>query len=122
MATSNKVLNEELRSHYFNLIMEFLENSGEDALQIASNKIAFPVVDRENNEKFIELTIKVPTGSKDEIYDGYSLADDYKIKEEEKKIKAEKQAELKAKKIERDKIRRAKQAELKAKREERKGE
>lgn len=117
MATSVKVLNEEIRNRYYSKISEFLSNEGEEILQVASNRFAFPIVDSEGNEKFAEITVKVPTGSKDEIYDGYSLNEEFTLKETERKEKAKKQAELKAKKIERDKRMREKQAELKAKRE-----
>lgn len=117
MATSVKVLNEEIRNRYYSKISEFLSNEGEEILQVASNRFAFPIVDSEGNEKFVEITVKVPTGSKDEIYDGYSLNEEFTLKETERKEKAKKQAELKAKKIERDKKMREKQAEFKAKRE-----
>lgn len=117
MATSVKVLNEEIRNRYYSKISEFLSNEGEEILQVASNRFAFPIVDSEGNEKFVEITVKVPTGSKDEIYDGYSLNEEFTLKETERKEKAKKQAELKAKKIERDKKMREKQAELRAKRE-----
>ena len=88
MATSVKVLNEEIRNRYYSKISEFLSNEGEEILQVASNRFAFPIVDSEGNEKFVEITVKVPTGSKDEIYDGYSLNEEFTLKETERKEKA----------------------------------
>ena len=59
-------------------------------LRVGSNEIALPVVDDDGNEKWLVLTFKVPTGSRDcDAYDGYSMAEDYQMKQTEKKIKAE---------------------------------
>jgi hypothetical protein len=44
------------------------------------------------------LTFKVPTGSRDgDAYDGYSMAEDYQMKQTEKKAKAEAKAKETAK-------------------------
>ena len=52
-------------------------------------------MDSEQNDKFIQIVVKVPTGSRDgDAFDGYSLAEDFKIKQD---LKTQK------KKIERDK-------------------
>ena len=57
---------------------------------VGSNEIALPVVDEDGNEKWLVLTFKVPTGSRDgDAYDGYSMAEDYQMKQAEKKAKAE---------------------------------
>lgn len=113
-----KNANDILRGTYGAKIKEFLEAQGEEVLITGSNEIAFPVVDTDGIEKFIVLKIQIPKGSRDgEQYDGYAMAEEYKIKTAEKIEKAEKAAAAKAKKIERDKAFRAKQAELKAKRE-----
>lgn len=122
MATSNKVLDDKLREQYLEMLSVFFDGREEQVLRTGSNEIALPCLDAEGNEKFIVLTVKVPTGSRDgEPYDGYSMAEDFELRQ---KVKAEtnaKKAAEKAKKIERDKKNRAKQAELKAKREERTG-
>ena len=61
-------------------------------------------VDDEGNDKFIVLTVKVPTGSRDgEGYDGYSMAEDYAIKCKNKAESAAKKEAEKQKKIARDK-------------------
>lgn len=113
MATSNKVLNDKLRNSYFNKVKSYFENDGEEVLQIASNIFCMPVCDDEKNDKFIEIVVKVPTGSKDEPdFDGYGLAEAYTLSQ---KMKAEKKAETekkKAEKIARDKaLREAKKKE-----------
>lgn len=112
MATSNKVLNDKLRERYLSIISDALTAKDEEVLRVGSNELALPCLDEEGNEKFIVVTIKVPTGSRDgDAYDGYSMAEDWKIKCKNKAETAKKKAEEKAKKIERDKKMREKKGE-----------
>lgn len=104
MATSNKALNDKLRERYIEIISKTLAEQDEEVLRTGSNEIAFPCVDDEGNDKFIVLTVKVPTGSRDgEGYDGYSMAEDYAIKCKNKAESAAKKEAEKQKKIARDK-------------------
>lgn len=90
MAKTAKVLNEEIKVRFLDGVAEHLTQVGEEVLRVGSNEIAIPVLDSENNEKWLVLTFKVPTGSRDgDAYDGYSMAEDYQMKLKEK---AEKQA------------------------------
>lgn len=115
MAKSKKQLHEALRVRYMALVREFLESKGEEALQTNSNEFALPVIDEENNDEFIIITFKVPTGSRDgEAYDGYGEAETYAMKTVEKAEKAKAAAEAKAKKIARDKAMREQKAKAKA--------
>lgn len=101
-----------LRKDYLDKICHFLEENGEEVLQVASNKIACPCVDKEGNEEFIVLTFTIPSGSRDgEAYDAYGEADSYKLNCAQKAEKAKELAEKKAKKIAKD----AKLRESKAK-------
>jgi hypothetical protein len=85
---------------------------------VGSNEIAIAVVDAEGEDNFVTFTVKVPTGSRDgDAYDGYSMAQDYAMRQEEKKAKAEKAAAEKARKIARDEKMRQQKAEAKAARE-----
>jgi len=104
MAISNKLANEQLREGYLGALTEYLEKE-EQVLRVKSNEIAVPVVDANGDEKFIVITVKVPTGADKgrEPYDGYAEADDYAHKLAEKKIKAEKKRAEKEKKIAHDK-------------------
>jgi hypothetical protein len=102
MAKTTKVLNEEIKIRFLEGVSEHLTNVGEEVLRVGSNEIALPVVDEDGNEKWLVLTFKVPTGSRDgDAYDGYSMAEDYQMKQAEKaekaKVKAEKAAKDKAK-------------------------
>lgn len=102
MAKTAKVLNDEIKARFLDGVAEHLTNVGEEVLRVGSNEIAIPVLDEDNNEKWLVVTFKVPTGSRDgDAYDGYSMAEDYAMKQTEKaekaKAKAEKAAKDKAK-------------------------
>ena len=113
--TSKKNLHDALRAKYIERVSEFLADAGEEVLVTGSNEIALPCVDSEGNDEFIVITFKVPTGSRDgDAYDGYSMAEDFKMKTAEKAEKAKIAAEKKAKKIARDKKMREERAKAKA--------
>lgn len=113
MAKSTKVLNEEIRTRYIEGVMEHLNQCGEEVLRVGSNEIAIPTLDEESNEKWLVITFKVPTGSRNdnEEYDGYSVAESYEMKLKEKAEKKAKADAEKAKKIAKDKARREKKGE-----------
>ena len=113
----NKATNEALRAQYIELLTKLLTDSGEEVLRVKSNEIALPVVDRDGDDSYVVITLKVPTGSRDgDPYDGYGEAESYAMACKQKAEKAKVEAEKKAKKIARDQAYRAKQAENKAKR------
>ena len=115
MAVSKKSLHESLRKSYMDKITAFLADQGEEVLVTGSNEIALPCVDSEGNDEFIVLTFKVPTGSRDgDPYDGYSIAEDFKMKSAEKAEKAKIAAEKKAKKIAQNKKMREEKVKAKA--------
>ena len=100
--STRKELREKLKSEYLEKVIESF--SEEEILRVGSNEIAIPVVDSEGNEDYIVIVVKIPTGSRldGEPYDGYAVAEDYAMKQEEKARKAE---ERKAK-AEKDKAKR----------------
>jgi hypothetical protein len=109
---TRKQLDEEIKVRFLEGVSEHLSNVGEEVLRVGSNELALPVVDSEGEERWLVLTFKVPTGSRDgEAYDGYSMKQDYEMKLQEK---AEKAAE-KAKKAEKDKAKREAAAAAKEK-------
>ena len=115
MAVCKKSLHESLRKSDMDKITAFLADQGEEVLVTGSNEIALPCVDSEGNDEFIVLTFKVPTGSRDgDPYDGYSIAEDFKMKSAEKAEKAKIAAEKKAKKIAQNKKMREEKAKAKA--------
>ena len=108
---TRKQLDEEIKVRFLEGVTEHLSNVGEEVLRVGSNEIALPVVDAEGEERWLVLTFKVPTGSRDgEAYDGYSMKEDYEMKLAEKATKAEE----KAKKAEKDKAKREAKAKEKA--------
>ena len=110
---TRKQLDEEIKVRFLEGVSEHLENVGEEVLRVGSNELALPVVDADGNERWLVVTFKVPTGSRDgDPYDGYSMKEDYEMKLAEK---AAKQAEKDAKAA-KDKARREKaKAEAEAK-------
>lgn len=98
MAKTQKSLNDELRAEWVRNVREYLSQEDE-VLMVGTNELAIPVVDSEGNEKWVVITIKVPTGERGgEAYDGYSMAQDYQMRQT---AKAEKAAERERKTAER---------------------
>ena len=116
MAKSNKELDEGIRNEWLVKLKSWLDGLDVDNMQVKSNEIAIPVLDAERNDKFLVLTLKVPTGSRDdgEAYDGYALAEQYAKSVAEKEAKAKIEAEKKARKIAADKAKREAMAKAKA--------
>lgn len=91
-------LDNEIKMAMLENVANHLAECGEEVLRVGSNEIAMPTVDSEGNERWLVLTFKVPTGSRDgDAYDGYSMAEDYQMKLEEKEAKAKAKAEKAAK-------------------------
>ena len=107
MASNRNKNHEELRTRYLSGIIEHLETAGEEVLRTNSNEIAIPCLDVDGNEEWVVITFKVPTGSRDgDAYDGYSVAEEYAIKQKLKAEKAIAAAKAKEKKIAKDKAKR----------------
>lgn len=117
---TQKQRDENLKTEFLDRVVNFLsgEDGGEEeVLRVKSNEIAIPVVDSEGNERWIVITIKVPTGERGgDGYDGYSMAEDYQMKQEAKaEKKAEKEAKAEADRKKREAERARKEAEKQAK-------
>lgn len=92
---TRKQLDEEIKLRFLEGISEHLNNMGEEVLRTKSNEIALPVVDEDGNDRYLVITFKVPTGTREgEEYDGHSEAEGYAHNLAEK---AKKQAEKDAK-------------------------
>ena len=104
MAITQRVANSNLRANYANVLFDMLTSSGEDVGRVSAGVINFPVVDENGNDSWIEITVKVPTGSRDGTpYDGYELREDFVIKQNDAAERKAKADAAKQKKIERDK-------------------
>lgn len=123
MATSQKKLDEKLRDKTIKDLLALFTEKDEDVMQTKAGTIAFPCVDEENNDRWITITVQVPTGSRDgTAYDGYSEAEDYQMHLTAKAEKAEETAKKKAVKIAKDKAMREQLAKQKAEREAKKAD
>jgi len=115
MAISDKKERDLKREEVIAEILTILADSNsaliDDVMQIKSNEFCFPVVGCNGTELFAKIAISIPTGSKDEPFDGYALAQDYLFKLEEDKRKAEERAAAKEAKKKRDEEIRRKRAE-----------
>ena len=110
-------LNNDLRATYLKLISTFLTERGEEVLVTNSNEISIPVCDIQGNDKFVQITVKVPKGSRDgEEFDAYTARDMFAEAQAEKLKKKKKAEKEKLAKIERDKKMREKKKTEKAKR------
>ena len=117
---TQKQRDELLKTDFLDRVVNFLssEDGGEEeVLRVKSNEIAIPVVDSEGNERWMVLTFKVPTGERGgDGYDGYSMAEDYQMKQEAKaERKAEKEAKAEADRKKREAEKARKEAEKQAK-------
>ena len=116
MAKTKKVLHEEIRNKFLEMIANYLTEQNEEVMQVKSNEIAIPCLDSEGNDEWCVITFKVPTGSRDdgEAYDGYGMAEEYTAKEADKAEKAAKAKAEKEKKIAKDQAQREQRAKAKA--------
>ena len=104
---SKKALREEIKARYLEAVSAVFTSQDLEALRVGSAEIAVPVLDKNGDEEWLVITLKVPTGSRDgEAYDGYAMAQDYAMKQDTKAAKAKEAAERKAAKIARDKAQR----------------
>lgn len=110
---SRKSLAEEIKARYYAQVAQVFAGADLEVLKVGSAEMAIPVLDKNGDEEWLVVTLKVPTGSRDgEAYDGYALAQEYAMKQAEKAEKAKAAAEKKAAKIAKDKAaREAKKAQ-----------
>ena len=97
-------------------ITKFLLEQDEDVRRVDNGAIAFPTGDEEGNDSWVVVRISVPTGTRDgEAYDGYSLAEDFEMKQKKDAERKAEAAAKKAKKIARDEAMRAQRKAAKEK-------
>ena len=88
-----------IRARAIEAISAYFIEADEDVGMIASNTINFPVVADDGEEGWLEVTVKVPKGTKDEEYDGYGRREEYCMSQEEKAEKTAKREAEKAAKL-----------------------
>lgn len=88
---------DSVRTRLMNDCKTLFEGLEYDVLQTGSQELCLPIV-ADGEEGYLVITFKVPKGSRDgDSYDGYAMAEEYKLKLEAKAEKARKSAEAKAK-------------------------
>ena len=87
---TRKQENEKMRNSFIKELMDFIESQGNEAIRIKNNEVAFPIVYENGDEAFMKIAVSIPSGSRDgDIFDAYSLAEEYVINEKKKKAKTE---------------------------------
>ena len=87
---SRTALDNELRENSVAKLISMYVAEGEEVLQVGGNVIAFPTVDTDGNEAWVEITVKIPKGERlgkgegFSGYDGYEQAEFYKQETERK--------------------------------------
>lgn len=95
------------RNKFIDNVRTMFENQQYEVLQTGSNELCVPVIGDDREEGYLVITFKIPKGARDgDPYDGYAMAEEYRMKCEEKARKAEESAKKKAEKIAKDKARR----------------
>lgn len=85
-------LKNSLREYYLDKIVKYFQDStDEEILRTGSGEIALPCVDADGNERYVQIKVVIPNGSRDgDSFDGYALAEEYKLKQESKARSREK--------------------------------
>lgn len=90
-----------LRNNYLGFIANSISQELEiDALPVSASELAIPCLDAEGNEKWVLIKVSIPRGTRNgqgsyDPYDGYAVAEDYA---QDCVEKAQKKADIEAKK------------------------
>lgn len=97
---TRKQENENKRTEILKKIWALIESEGDEVIQIKKNEIAFPFVYDNGDESFVKIAVSIPSGSRDgDIFDAYSLGEEFKINEKKKAEIAERKPKRKRKKL-----------------------
>lgn len=97
-----------LRNQFLSFITTAINNEFEtDTLPVSASEIAIPCLDDAGNEKWVIVKVSIPRGTRNgqgsyDPYDGYAVAEDYKVDLQEKADKKAKAEANKQAKIARD--------------------
>ena len=94
-------LETKLRNSFLNFVTEQVQTAFDtDVLAVSASELAIPTLDEEGNEKFVLIKVSIPRGTRNgqggyDPYDGYAIAEDYA---QDCVEKAQKKADVEAKK------------------------
>jgi len=105
MASNQKQITDSLRAEWTATFKAFVDNNfNTDVCQTAAGTFMFPVVDAAGEDRWIKVSVIIPKdANEDDGTDGYSLAHEYKLKQdaaEERARKREEEANAKRAKAE----------------------
>lgn len=104
-----------IRNAFMDNVQTMIQNQDYEVLETGSNELCVPIVNADGDEAYLVITFKIPKGSRDgEAYDGYAMAEEFKMKCDEKARKVAEAQKKKAEKIERDRKAREEKARIKA--------
>ena len=95
MASNQKQITDALRAKWTNDFMSFVSgNFDTDVCQTAAGTFMFPVVDAAGEDRWVKVSIIIPKdANEDDGTDGYSLAHEYKLKQDAAEERARKREE-----------------------------
>jgi len=109
-----QALDNAIRDEILSTLISFMNTHYDaDTMPISTSKFVMPVVDAEGNEKFARITVEIPRGTRNgdggyDDYDGYGLAEEWKLKLEDDENKRKvKEAEKERKEKEKERKRNA---------------
>ena len=117
---SKAELENNLRNFVLEKLAKFIDTElNTDPIIISASAFSIPMVDAEGNEKYVNITVSVPRGTRNgrggyDPYDGYAARDEYRAELEKN---AAKKAASEAKKKAEAAARERKRAERRAKKE-----
>jgi len=100
MASNQKQVTDALRADWTEKFMAYVGTHDTDVCQTAAGTFMFPVVDAAGEDRWIKVSVIIPKDANEtDGTDGYSLAQEYKLKQEaaqERARKRETEAQAKA--------------------------
>ena len=95
MATNQKQITDALRANWTIDLMSFVSsNFDTDVCQTAAGTFMFPVVDAAGEDRWIKVSVIIPKDANEaDGTDGYSLAHEYKLKQDAAQERARKREE-----------------------------
>ena len=77
------------RNYIMNYIQNFLESKMRDVLRTGPQELCIPIGNKHGDEGYMKITFSIAKDG----YDGYAVAEEYRLKCEESARKAKKRAE-----------------------------
>ena len=95
MASNQKQTTDALRANWTNDLMSFVSgNFDTDVCQTAAGTFMFPVVDAAGEDRWVKVSVIIPKDANEaDGTDGYSLAQEYKLKQEAARERTRKREE-----------------------------